>query len=216
LAYRQKLQDPRWQTIRLYVFERPSERPVLFGDSVIITPTIPDQIPHDRVVTASLSFVRPNTPLAVHHNTYAAGNEPWNDPLECFITVCQKCQDATHGIAEKRTRLVEGGLYSWASLPPLLGFKPHGYLAEDGDHILCGCFRLDYNPDAPRILLAGQNDRGTRQARLFARQPKPVPDFIKALAALWKYCGFQAHAPGAFVGNFVESPRIRGSSCQRP
>ena len=63
--YSDKLKDPRWQKLRLKVFER--------DDWAC-------QICFDK-----------ESQLKVHHKYYLQGKEPWDYPLEVFITLCEKC-----------------------------------------------------------------------------------------------------------------------------
>ena len=63
--YSEKLRDPRWQKLRLQVFERDGWRCLSCGDS---TKT-----------------------LAVHHKRYERGLEPWEYPLDSLMTLCEPC-----------------------------------------------------------------------------------------------------------------------------
>lgn len=168
MTYSQKLRDPRWQKVRLQVFGRDGWKCQQ-----------PDCVS------------RSETPLAVHHKTYQRGREPWDYPLENFLTLCEKCHDKAHGINVKQENLVEGEFYEWDDLPSVLGFAPRGYLTENSSktEILCGCFTLKYNPDAPDILLAGDEAPVVRKAKLFDKQKQFIPIFIKAVDTEWEYCG---------------------------
>src|SRR5262245_31613135 len=66
-AYQQKLLDPRWQKKRLEVFERDEWT---------------CQACHDKEAT-----------LHVHHRYYEQGCEPWEYPLDAFITYCAECHE---------------------------------------------------------------------------------------------------------------------------
>jgi hypothetical protein len=63
--YSEKLKDPRWQKLRLKVFERDDW-------------------------TCQLCFDK-ESQLKVHHKYYLQGKEPWDYPLEAFTTLCEKC-----------------------------------------------------------------------------------------------------------------------------
>ncbi len=65
IRYREKLKDPRWQKLRLQVFER---------DCWMC------QICYDEETT-----------LAVHHRYYNRNMEPWDYPLEALVTLCEDC-----------------------------------------------------------------------------------------------------------------------------
>jgi hypothetical protein len=64
--YQEKLTDPRWQKMRLKVFERDGFRCCCCGDS---TET-----------------------LHIHHLVYGKG-EPWDSPMEDLETLCSFCHD---------------------------------------------------------------------------------------------------------------------------
>lgn len=131
-----------------------------------------------------------HTVLHVHHKRYLSQREPWEYPLDNLITYCEKCHDGHHAESSRRRTLVEGEFYRWSDLPDLLGFEPHGYLTQDAAGVVrCGCFRLDYNPDAPDIVLPGTEPFIADQARVFARQRECVPVFVKAEDFGWEYCG---------------------------
>jgi len=65
--YFEKLKDPRWQEIRLRVFER------------------------DKF-TCRMCKSKDNT-LTVHHLVYFYERAPWDYPLECFMTLCEACHE---------------------------------------------------------------------------------------------------------------------------
>lgn len=64
-TYSEKLRDPRWQKMRLEVMQRDEWKCKRCGDK---TKT-----------------------LNVHHRWYEFGNEPWDYPLECLVTLCEDC-----------------------------------------------------------------------------------------------------------------------------
>jgi len=63
--YLEKLKDPRWQKIRLKVFER-------------------DQ-------WTCQSCYETETTLTVHHRYYLQDKEPWGYPIEALVTLCEEC-----------------------------------------------------------------------------------------------------------------------------
>ena len=67
MKYSEKLKDPRWQKKRLEVFERDGWTCRKCKDK--------------------------ETMLCVHHLRYIHGKEPWDYPLENFLTLCQSCHD---------------------------------------------------------------------------------------------------------------------------
>lgn len=66
-TYSEKLRDPRWQKVRLKVFERDSWACTACGDNA-------------------------NT-LHVHHKLYEAGKEPWDYSQEYLLTLCERCHN---------------------------------------------------------------------------------------------------------------------------
>lgn len=70
MNYSQKLRDPRWQKLRLKVFERDS---FTCQDCSSTTET-----------------------LEVHHEKYTA-RDPWDEPIENLKTVCTFCHTRKHG-----------------------------------------------------------------------------------------------------------------------
>jgi ribosomal protein S27AE len=78
-AYSQKLKDPRWQKIRLEVFERDEWTCCRCGDK--------------------------DTTLSVHHRRYVPGREPWDYPIHELTTLCEICHKDDYELgynAEKR------------------------------------------------------------------------------------------------------------------
>jgi hypothetical protein len=67
-VYKQKLADPRWQKLRLDIFNRDNWTCQQCGDKT--------------------------TQLEIHHTSYWAGIEPWEYPGDMLITVCHKCHGA--------------------------------------------------------------------------------------------------------------------------
>ena len=74
-AYRAMLRDPRWQRLRLQVFER------------------------DAWTCQHCRSVRKE--LQVHHVQYVWGWKPWEYPLRLLLTLCVDCHKA---VPRRRTR----------------------------------------------------------------------------------------------------------------
>jgi len=128
--------------------------------------------------------------LHVHHKQYLPQRDPWDYPLEKLITYCEKCHEGQRGVPNQTGQLVEGAFYRWSEWSALLGFEPRGYLSQDAVGVVrCGCFRLDYNPDAPDIVLPGTDEFIARQAVKFHEQRSFVPVFVKGSDFGWEYCG---------------------------
>lgn len=81
--YSQKLLDPRWQKLRLDVFQRDGFKCVICGDG--------------------------NKTLHAHHSYYRRGSDgPWDYPPHSVITLCCDCHNDEHQMLEEaRGRLTE-------------------------------------------------------------------------------------------------------------
>jgi hypothetical protein len=71
LTYFEKLKDPRWQKLRLQVFER-------------------------DLWTCQSCYNTENT-LHCHHRYYEKDKEPWEYPLTAFETLCASCHESETG-----------------------------------------------------------------------------------------------------------------------
>uniref|UniRef100_A0A6M3JBN4 Putative HNH endonuclease n=1 Tax=viral metagenome TaxID=1070528 RepID=A0A6M3JBN4_9ZZZZ len=67
MKYSEKLLDPRWQKLRLEVFER------------------------DEWTCRNCQDTE--TTLTVHHLSYSPGKEPWDYPIDNFLTLCKTCHE---------------------------------------------------------------------------------------------------------------------------
>jgi 5-methylcytosine-specific restriction endonuclease McrA len=70
MKYLEKLKDPRWQKMRLKVMER-------------------DEWTCQRCCDDEST-------LYVHHLSYSPQTDPWDYPIENFITVCEICHQDQH------------------------------------------------------------------------------------------------------------------------
>lgn len=91
--YIKKFKDPRWQKKRLEVFERDAWSCRECGDA--------------------------DTTLHVHHRYYEKDKQPWEYPLDAFLTLCEPCHTVEK---EERRRAEELFLY---------GLKKAGFLTSD-------------------------------------------------------------------------------------
>lgn len=66
-TYKEKLKDPRWQKMRLKVFERDEWYCARCGDS--------------------------KSTLHVHHRYYLPNADPWDYPMEALVTLCENCHN---------------------------------------------------------------------------------------------------------------------------
>src|SRR5262249_42706860 len=87
---------------------------------------------------------------------------------------------------------VVGGHYTRDQIHAELGGKKVSYLPQHEGRIVCGCFSLETNPDAPyEILVGGTDDGGAirRKARLLVRQEGTIPVFLKESPNDWMFDG---------------------------
>ena len=81
--YLAKFKDPRWQKMRLEVFER-------------------------DLFSCQICYSDEDT-LHVHHRYYEYGNEPWDYPLEALVTLCEEChKEETQNRPQEEKFLVAG------------------------------------------------------------------------------------------------------------
>lgn len=77
-TYSEKLRDPRWQKVRLRVLERDDWhcQDCFDGEST----------------------------LHVHHLYYEQNRDPWDYPLDAFVTLCESCHEVetTHRLSAER------------------------------------------------------------------------------------------------------------------
>lgn len=70
MKYSEKLKDPRWQKLRLKIFER------------------------DNWTCSSCGNKK--SMLSVHHRYYLKKTEPWDYPLDSFTTLCKECHQVEY------------------------------------------------------------------------------------------------------------------------
>ena len=82
MKYSEKLKDPRWQKLRLEIFERDEWCCQKCFDS--------------------------ESTLAVHHFRYIRDREPWDYPPELLITLCEECHSIEYEMMpEEISSLIE-------------------------------------------------------------------------------------------------------------
>lgn len=82
-----------------------------------------------------------------------------------------------------------GKTYTREELGYALGGNRQSYLPRKGDRVLFAAVTREDNPEAPRVILAGQGPEISKSAKCLARQPDAVPVFIKQQANAWEYVG---------------------------
>lgn len=101
-VYAEKLKDPRWQQLRLRIFERDEWACQVCGDKT--------------------------TMLAVHHRYYLSGREPWDYEPAALVTLCQPCHEIeTIGWPEVQATIIpalkQGGWWAHEALALIDGIK---------------------------------------------------------------------------------------------
>ena len=84
---------------------------------------------------------------------------------------------------------IEKSFYRRKYISEVLGGSIEDYLPHNNRKVVCGCFRLDFNPDAPDVILVGDKDDVIKWANVYRGQLGFVPIFIKRADAEWEYMG---------------------------
>lgn len=82
-----------------------------------------------------------------------------------------------------------GREYSRKVISSVLGGSDIEYLPTVNNRVVCGCFTLKHNPEAPDIVIPGTGPVIEREARLFCAQNYAVPVFIRRRPYKWEYVG---------------------------
>lgn len=99
--------------------------------------------------------------------------------------------------------------YSRMDIHSIRGGGIQDYLPHVDNKVVCACLRLDYNPEAPKAILVGNNDNVVRWANVFRDQSEFVPTFIKRADAEWEYIGDYR------VKDFSEDPKVVASHAKK-
>jgi hypothetical protein len=89
----------------------------------------------------------------------------------------------------------EGKCYTRQEIHEALGGGTDDYLPHINKQVVCGCFRLDSNPDAPTlgascgVVLVGDGPEIYRWGKVFSEQKNHIPIFIKEDTNRWCYVG---------------------------
>ena len=161
MRYRDKLKDPRWHKKRLEVFSNAGWRCKKGG--------------------------RSDLQLHVHHLVYRR-IDPWeygNDELE---VLCERCHFHAHDFLRGEGKFDPQKSYDRRQIHTIIGGLTEGFFPMVKGHVICGCFREEFNPDAPDIILPGDREQITEPSEIFCRQRFPIPIFI-AQGNSWKYVG---------------------------
>ncbi len=115
--------------------------------------------------------------LHVHHLQYRKV-PPWGYKAEELEVLCDLCHREVHGFLLGKGKFDSRKAYERSEIKKILGGSEAGFLPMHNGHVVYGCFRRKYNPDAPDILLPGDRRSIIEPADRFCRQSFLIPIFI--------------------------------------
>jgi hypothetical protein len=86
-------------------------------------------------------------------------------------------------------RLNIGSMYTREQISAIVGGGLQSFLPTKNGQVVCGCFQLAVNPDAPREVLVGAGPLRERVATWTVLQENPIPVFVKREVGEWEYMG---------------------------
>ena len=116
--YWQKLQDPRWQKLRLKVMEQNDFRCEVCGDA--------------------------QSTLNVHHNEYFKGRDPWDYSVRQLSVICQPCHETFHSSVDLYKLIGSFARLDGPDSREELGFLLAGYMGFDYEAVLV-CLEQDHH-----------------------------------------------------------------------
>jgi len=174
MSYCEKLRDRRWQKKRLEVLSKARW----------------------KCENSNCQNLDDYSQLYVHHKIYRRNTEPWNYPLEDLEALCANCHLEKHRPLLCNGNFTENECYHWnyifeALHIPDIPENEGNFLPMNEGHVNCGLFQKRFNPDAPEIILPGDEERIIEPTERFCLQSFPVPIFLKVSTSgsNWKYVG---------------------------
>jgi hypothetical protein len=82
-----------------------------------------------------------------------------------------------------------GNVYTRDQIHSMLGGAVQAFLPTKNGRVVCGCFKLEANPDAPEEVLVGIGPQREASARTSVLQQTPIPIFLKGVEGEWLYVG---------------------------
>jgi hypothetical protein len=82
-----------------------------------------------------------------------------------------------------------GAMYTRREIQDTIGGGVQSYLPSLDGNVVAACLRPDTNPDAPKVILAGQGVQIERRAQRLVDRRVAVPTFIKRDTNRWEYVG---------------------------
>jgi len=82
-----------------------------------------------------------------------------------------------------------GNCYTRDQISAMVGGSVQSPLPTRNGRVVCGCFKLDQNPDAPKEVLVGLGPQRENSAKTVVLQLEPIPVFVKREVGEWEYIG---------------------------
>lgn len=82
-----------------------------------------------------------------------------------------------------------GSAYTREQINEMMGGGVQAFLPMKGSRVVCGCFRLDQNPDAPAEVLVGTGPKRELSAKAAVIQQTAIPIFLKREVGEWEFIG---------------------------
>ena len=82
-----------------------------------------------------------------------------------------------------------GLTYTRQQINEMLGGGVQSFLPMKNARVMCGCFQLETNPNAPDEVLVAAGPQRENSARTAVLQLTPFPVFLRAGANDWKFMG---------------------------
>lgn len=86
-------------------------------------------------------------------------------------------------------RLNVGHTYTREQINAIVGGGVQSILPTKNGRVVCGCFKLDTNPDAPEEVLVAAGPQRENSARTVVLQQTTIPVFVKGEVGEWEYKG---------------------------
>ena len=97
--------------------------------------------------------------------------------------------ELTFPIKDGTGNFVLGKKYTRKEISAVLGGGEMNFLPTHNGHVVCGCFTLDHNPEAPDVVIPGTGKTIEQESEIFCGQQNPIPVFIKRHVNGWEYIG---------------------------
>jgi hypothetical protein len=87
--------------------------------------------------------------------------------------------------------LIKGRRYTWSEIVDETGAdgSPPYYLLHRDGAVVAGCFTMELNPEAPRVVHIGKDPQITGLAEVFCKQTGSIPVCVKSGMGEWLCCG---------------------------